>query len=253
MPTQSLVEFNLNSTPRAPHCPPEALLRRGTEIDRDAMSVKVPAYVPFARKLQNFRAEMSRITQPSSHNCFPHLSAWCSLFGIGCSVCSFWHIWNSSAKSVNRPCQEPALGSSKCHHDLLLECSRICGHLNLSIQSISTHSDMSSCQLGYKLGEARKPMTRRLNWRTDFVYEKSIKKQSATSKICAYYLSKPCPAMEQEQRPWKPVMLVLVFWGLSAANMYFCWCYPASSMLALAAYLILSYYLLVIRGHECFT
>lgn len=54
MPTQSLVEFNLNSTPRAPHCPPEALLRRGTEIDRDAMSVKVPAYVPFAMKAAEF-------------------------------------------------------------------------------------------------------------------------------------------------------------------------------------------------------
>jgi len=42
---------------------------------------------------------------------------------------------------------------------------------------------------------------------------------------------------QEEQRPWKPVMLVLVFWGLSAANMYFCWCYPASSMLALVSHI----------------
>ena len=99
--------------------------------------------------------------------------------------CSIWHIWSSCAKSVNRPCQEPALGSSKCHHDLLIECSRICGHLKLSIQSISTHSDMSSCQLDYKLGEARKPMTRRLNWRTDFVYEKSqMQHQRSVRTIC---------------------------------------------------------------------
>ena len=226
-----------NSTWIQHHGLPTAHLRLYFDVELKSIVTRwASKFRPTCRlpwKLQNFRAEMSGITQPSSHNCFLHLSAWCSLFGTGCSVCSFWHIWNSSAKSVNRPCQEPALGSSKCHHDSLLECSRIYGHLNLSIQSISTHSDMSSCQLGYKLGEARKPMTRRLNWRTDFVYEKS-----KTSKICAYYLSKPCPAMEQEeQRPWKPVMLVLVFWGLSTANMYFCWCYPASSMLALAAYL----------------
>jgi hypothetical protein len=40
---------------------------------------------------------------------------------------------------------------------------------------------------------------------------------------------------EQQGQPWKPVVLVLVFWALSAANVYFCWCYPGSSLLASVA------------------
>eukprot|EP00435_Cladocopium_sp_Y103_P028542 s701_g7.t1 len=51
------------------------------------------------------------------------------------------------------------------------------------------------------------------------------------------YFDVELKSIEQQEQPWKPVVLVLVFWALSAANVYFCWCYPGSSLLASASHI----------------
>eukprot|EP00438_Fugacium_kawagutii_P012860 Skav209910 [mRNA] locus=scaffold1253:77457:78338:- [translate_table: standard] len=43
--------------------------------------------------------------------------------------------------------------------------------------------------------------------------------------------SAPNTAAMEEDQPWKPVLLVLTFWMLSAANVCYCWSFPESSIL----------------------